>query len=178
MNYKPLATRYLLFAAPRGQSMVEIAILLPILVLVFCFIVDTSNFVITKQQLLSAARYGTDLIVHCNFNEEQVKEELTNYLTDENEEGRRLSSEGLNFKININTFPTINQWSRSGNHINLSKELMLSSTNVLMKHNAEVVVEYKTKIFPWIAKITGEDYFSIVARSEVFDGTGSKNNHS
>ena len=144
------------------------------LALIFCFIVTTSDYVITRQQLLSAARYGTDMIIHCNFNEDQVRQELTNYLTSDMLEGRRLSTTGLSFNIEINTFPTINQFNTKGNPLNLAKDLIASP----LKYNATVTIQYKLQIFKWIAKLTGEKFFSVVARSEVFDGTGPENNHS
>jgi len=157
-----------------GQALTETVILLPALALLFCFIVSMSDFVITHQQLLAAARYGTDLVVHSNFSEEQVKEELTNYLTGQSNKGRCLSQENLSFNIKINSFPIINQWSTEGNYFNLIKDLIADP----MKYNASVEIKYKLQIFPWIAKITGDQFLYVTARSEVLDGTGSQNNHS
>ncbi len=158
--------------------------------MLLCFIVDTSRYVITRQQLLTAARYGTDLIVYQNFNEEQVKEEITNYLSSPQTQGRKLDKEKLSIKVTINRFPTINTYDANGNPLNLARILSSPRKDDFMKYNAYVEIKYELKLSKVIATIItkkdengqdmegGGDTLNIVVRSEVLKGTGIKKGHS
>ncbi|PKN01647.1 MAG: hypothetical protein CVU77_03840 [Elusimicrobia bacterium HGW-Elusimicrobia-1] len=176
---RPL-NRYWLFAtrSQRGQALIETVILFPVIIALLCFIVETSRYVLTRQQLLSAARYGTDLILHQNFDEEQVKEELINYLTAKGIEGRKLQKEKLEFNIEINRFPDINTFSAEGNPLNLARILMSPFAEDYMKYNAFVEIKYEIEPLKIIAKILGEDKIEITARSEILKGAGARNSSS
>lgn len=159
----------------RAQALVETVILFPIVVALLCFMVDTSRFVLTRQQLLSAARYGTDLIVHQNFNEEQTEEELVNYLCSSKNQGRKLDKEKLAFKIEINRFPDINTFSAEGNPLNIARNLVSPFQDDYMKYNAFVEIKYELEWLKLIGKITGDETMDIVVRSEVLKGVGCEN---
>ena len=156
----------------RAQALVETVILFPIIIILLCAIIDTSRYVLTRQQLLSAARYGTDLIVYQDFGEEEVKEEVTNYLCSELTRGRILDKENLDFKIEINRFPDIDTFNQEGNPLNLARILMSPFPEDYMRYNAFVEVKYELKWLKITGKILGEESTDIVARSEVLKGVG------
>ena len=86
----------------KGQALLETLLTIPVLAAVILIIAFTSDIILTKQQLLMAARYGTDLIYYTNLNEEQVKNEVIDYLNGPKIKGRTLSRikpEDISIKI-------------------------------------------------------------------------------
>ncbi|MFH1714637.1 MAG: TadE family protein [Elusimicrobiota bacterium] len=67
----------------KGQAIVETVIFIPILIMLVSMIFWAINVVLTKQQLVSAARFGTDMIYYTEMGEETIKEEIVNYLCGE-----------------------------------------------------------------------------------------------
>ena len=62
---------------------------------------------LTKQQLTYAARYGTDMLYHTNMTDDDIKTELTDFLSGKDEKGRKLDPRRLSFEINRDEFPII-----------------------------------------------------------------------
>ncbi|OGS23932.1 MAG: hypothetical protein A2297_06600 [Elusimicrobia bacterium RIFOXYB2_FULL_48_7] len=82
-----------------GQALVEFALLLPALIMILISICWYSRVLITRQQLVIAARYGTDLIRHMNMNEAEVSDEIKNYFKFANV--RKLDTNRLAIKVKI-----------------------------------------------------------------------------
>jgi len=95
------------FSNNKAQALVETLLIIPVLMVLLVGLFWFSRVLITKQQLLMAARYGTDLIAHTNLSEQQIKKEVRNYLSDKNVEGRKLDPNKLgdeNIVVKINGF--------------------------------------------------------------------------
>lgn len=88
-----------------GQAIIETVLFLPLFIIILLAITWYSRIFITRQQLLLAARYGTDLIVHANFTEQDIRTEIMNFLTDKNIKGRKLESDKVKIKIEIGNVP-------------------------------------------------------------------------
>jgi hypothetical protein len=87
-----------------GQALVENVLIIPILVIIVVMIFWFAEILLTKQQLVMAARYGTDLIVYSNLNEGQIRGEIRDYLCAKNAFGRRLDPRKLtddNIKVDL-----------------------------------------------------------------------------
>lgn len=157
----------------KGQSLVENILLLPILCIMILMIVWFSRLVITRQQLLTAARYGTDMIVHTKMDEDEIRREIKNYLTDKNIEGRLLNPAKLaddRIKIGIYRYPKTTV-------INAYEPVDFTASS------AEVYYEFgvPTIFSAWANYISGgnlPDKIYVSGRSEVLAGTGCKgDNH-
>ena len=79
----------------KAQALLETLLIIPVLMVLLVGLFWFSRVLITKQQLIMAARYGTDLIANTNLSEQQIKKEIRNYLSDKNIEGRKLDPSKL-----------------------------------------------------------------------------------
>jgi len=147
-----------------GQALVEIIIMFPLFILITVMIAWFSRIVLARAQLITAARYGTDLIVNCpQFTENDVKQELTNMLCDKKIEGRRLIKDRIKkMEVVINRFPEIT----AANACNVAL--------ITDKKTSSVDIWYEIKLSPWLKQITGDEGVIVSARSEVLAGTGAK----
>ena len=160
----------------RGQAMIEMVVLFPILVILASMITWWGRLTITKQQLLSAARYGTDLIYYTSdtsspFTEQDVQDDIINYLTDKQNEGRKLNPEKLQIKVKINRPAKVNPFNA----------MMPINPFTLADEASYVEVYYKFSlptIFKAFSQFLGSanlpDEITISARSAVLAGTGAK----
>ncbi|MFC1546829.1 TadE/TadG family type IV pilus assembly protein [bacterium] len=79
----------------KGQAIVETLFFIPIFVLVSAMLFWAVDFTITRQQLVSAARYGTDILYYTNLDTETVKTKIKKYLIDPKISGRKLYSDRI-----------------------------------------------------------------------------------
>ena len=96
-----------LHPAQEGQSLVEAVFLAPILMMIIIAIGWFSRVLVTRQQLLMAARYGTDMIAYTNLNGNLIRRELQDYLSHRLNAGRKLDPSKLpdeNIMITIEDF--------------------------------------------------------------------------
>jgi hypothetical protein len=92
----------------KGQALVESLFFIPLIAMIIVAIAWFSRVVITRQQLLSAARYGTDLIVYTPLSEDDIRREIRYYLTHRWNKGRTLDPARMkdtDIRIVINDFP-------------------------------------------------------------------------
>ena len=75
----------------KAQALIEVVLILPMLCILMSMITWFTRLVLTRQMLLTAARYGTDMIYYTEMTEEEIRQEIKNYLTDKKIEGRRLN---------------------------------------------------------------------------------------
>jgi hypothetical protein len=88
----------------KGQSLVETVLLIPLVLLLLSSVFWFARVLLTRQLLATAARYGTDMILYSKLNENQIRQELRNYLCDSGIEGRTLDGRALpdeNIKVKI-----------------------------------------------------------------------------
>ena len=152
-----------------GQALVENVLIIPILVVIIVMIFWFARLMLTKQQLVMAARYGTDLIAYSNMDKNQIKQEIKDYLCGEDVVGRRLDTAKLILRdenIVINKCDKVDSF-------NMWKPMDYSPSSI------EIYYEYETpKLFSaWSSYIGGDNIIKklrIGARSEVLAGTGCK----
>ena len=80
-----------LFCNNSGQALVENVLVIPIIVVIIVMLFWFAEIMLTKQQLVMAARYGTDLMAYSNLSKEQIRNEIRDYLCGSHVEGRRLN---------------------------------------------------------------------------------------
>ena len=165
----------------RGQALIESILILPVLVVVISAVFWFARVVIARQQLLMAARYGTDMIAYTRLDEEQIKEEITNYLCDRDIEGRKLDPVKLNINIVKKEFPEIDLDIKEVLYRPDKLGRMLYGILNPLEDTSYVEVGYEFDIpgifSAWSPYIGGEGFagnMQISARSEVLAGTGSK----
>ncbi|MCX5777872.1 MAG: hypothetical protein NTU66_01420 [Elusimicrobia bacterium] len=157
-----------------GQALVESIFLIPIIVLIIISLSWFSRVLITRQQLVIAARYGTDMIVSTNLNEGQIRQEIRNFLSHRLLQSRQLDEKKLpdeNIVVKINDFPYI--------HFNLATAVMrpqdlfkmLSRMANPLSATSTVDIKYEYDIPPVFRALTHQRIF-VSARSEVLSGTG------
>ena len=167
-------------AGPGGQALIEIILLLPMLVIIISIIVWFSRLLLTRQQLLTAARYGTDMIMHTPMEASDIRQEIKNYLAHKapDVQGRVLNLSKLTderIKIEINRF------SRIGPDDAITAMMLVNLMNYKMSY-VEIYYPFKlptifkafSSYIPNAGELPGEIYIS--ARSEVIAGTGCKSN--
>ncbi|MDR3049256.1 MAG: pilus assembly protein [Elusimicrobiota bacterium] len=160
----------------KGQAMVEAALTAPIIAFFLFTIIWFGEVFLSWQQIVTAARYGTDLIGNTPFSKEYIEKDIQDYLCNENNIGRILDPERLKITIEIKDFPKLD-YTVSLSEIN---KLFQSITNSVQSmsaiftgnNNSFVEITYKYK-YPSILKLAGKDTFELRARSEILSGTGS-----
>ncbi|MBN1824423.1 MAG: pilus assembly protein [Endomicrobiales bacterium] len=147
----------------KGQALLESLMLFVTFTMIVFAIGWFSRVLLTRQQLLMAARYGTDLIVYTTLNTEQVKNEIKDYLGGREAVGRKLDID--NFKNNdINVI--INR--------EKSDSIRIYSFDEVKNYSSYVELRYGFNLPPIINKAAGGRRFYVSARSEVLAGTGCK----
>ena len=168
---KPFTIHYSLFTASKGQALVENILLLPMLCVMLSMILWFSRLLITRQQLLTAARYGTDMMVYTytpSWNANNMRQEIKNYLSDPNIAGRRLNPAKLGddrIRVNIYRYPKTN----SGNAA-MPVDFTTSSVEIYYNFRLPIILSNISKFFSGGAS----KGLNISARSEILVGTGSK----
>ncbi len=164
----------------KGQALTESIIMIPVMVMIFVSIVWFARILITRQQLVTAARYGTDLILYTNLNEGEIRQEIRNYLTHHWIKGRKLEASKLgeeNIKIKIEGYsiPDFN-FDDLMNPARIYDSLKLTVEGLLAPHNhtSWVEISYYFEIPRILSFMSNSDKFYISGRSEVLAGTGCK----
>ena len=171
------------FSDNKAQALLETLLIIPVLMILLVGLFWFSRVLITKQQLLMAARYGTDLILHTNLSEQQIRKEIRNYLSDRNVEGRKLDPDKLgdeNIVIKINGFdlPEFDGFEDVINPVKMG-QLLMSYTRLLkmpISYSSElsyVEVFYNFSVPKIFSPVIGfEKTIILSGRSEVLAGTG------
>lgn len=172
----------------RGQSLVELVFIIPVFVFLISGIFWFTRTLITKQQLVTASRYGTDLILYTRLNERQIRQEIRNYLCDRDIEGRKLNINALpddSITVSIKEFrlpkigPPMDLFDGS-----ILNELLRSAETLAMPENGASFVHVKYEIpAPAVIRslsrfISGNEFresIVISGHSEVLAGTGCEN---
>jgi len=152
-----------------GQALVESILIIPVIVVTIVIIFWFARLLLTKQQLVMAARYGTDLIVYSNMSENDIKKEIREYLCGKDVKGRSLDPRKLldsNIKVNISRYEKITV-------IDAYKLIDFNTSSVSISYQFDTPMIF----YSWINYIGGrgmQNKLVISARSEVLAGTGSK----
>lgn len=171
----------------KGQALVEAALTAPLIVFFLFTIIWFGRIMLTWQQLVGAARYGTDLIAYTPYNEEEIKDDIINYLCSRQNIGRTLDSDEVarGIRIEISRIDTINFTLFDFGDLNSFNPMhvldMIEVTAEMFKESvvpemSKVVISYRYKVPSILRAVSGnrlEEYITIRARSEVLAGTGS-----
>ncbi|GHT70336.1 hypothetical protein AGMMS49950_05110 [Endomicrobiia bacterium] len=153
----------------KGQTLVEAALVAPLIIVFLFVIVWFARVTLTWQQISTAARYGTDLIAYTPFSQKYIERDIKDYLCNPDIIGRILDPEKLDIKIEINDYKPVK-------YDNLSSISRLGNLRGLIPgfdKKSFVEIKYSYKI-PRVLKITGKKNIEIKARSEVLSGSGSQ----
>lgn len=85
----------------KGQALVETLLVLPLFILFLLGITFFARIFICWIILTQTARHGVFLIVYANYNENQVKEEIVNYLNKEKHLLAGIKKENINVDLGI-----------------------------------------------------------------------------
>ena len=155
----------------KGQAFTEAIFLFPIIIVLIFSVVWFARVLLTWQQLVSATRYGTDMIANTTLSSDDIKKDIENYLTNKMIEGRRLDIEKIKeINIDIKKYEPI-----SYNFTDLSaissfvQGLFIPSTEL-----STVSISYSYDL-PKIMNVVGMEEFVIKTKLSVLAGSGCKN---
>ncbi|MDR1196268.1 MAG: pilus assembly protein [Endomicrobium sp.] len=159
----------------RGQALVEAALTAPLIIFFLFTIIWFGRIMLTWQQIVSAARYGTDLIAYTPYSKEEIKRDIVNYLCHGNNIGRILSRDHLDVKVEINDLNRPIDFSLSLDNIGAFNPAniydMIKNSNPIEPTMSYVEIKYKYKVPP-ILKFYREEIY-IKTRLEVLSDSGS-----
>ena len=156
----------------KGQAFTEAVFIFPIIVALIFSVVWFARVLLTWQQLISATRYGTDMISNTSLSSDDIKKDIENYLTNKMIEGRRLDIKKIKeINVDIKDYQPV-----SYNLTDLSKisnfvQGLFVPTNEL----STVSISYSYEL-PKIMNIVGMEEFTIKTKLSVLAGSGCKNN--
>ncbi len=159
----------------KGQAFAEAVFIFPIMAVTIFSVIWFARVVLTWQQLVSGARYGTDMIANTSLSAADIKKDIENYLTNRMIDGRRLDKEKIKeIKIDINDYPRISFEISDlpgffSNAAGLIKGFVVPGSDV-----SSVSITYSYDI-PKLINFTGLKKFEIHVRSSVLSGSGCKN---
>lgn len=165
------------FKNSKGQALIEAALIAPLIVFFLFTIIWFGQIMLTWQQLVTAARYGTDLLAYTPFSKEYIEQDIKNYLCHRDTIGRILDENKLTVKVKPKDYyiPSISFGSL--NVFNIAETLKnfsfdTDSIKALLNAESEVEIEYYYKL-PKVMNIIGRDHIKIKAKSSVLTGMGS-----
>ncbi|MDR2426258.1 MAG: pilus assembly protein [Endomicrobium sp.] len=168
---------YKFFKKNKGQALVEAALTAPLIVFFLFTIVWFGQIMLTWQQLVSAARYGTDLIAYTPYSKEEIKKDIVNYLCHGNNIGRILSRDpdDLDVKVEINDLERPIDFTLSIDNIGAFNPInileMVMDSNPIVPAMSYVEIKYRHKI-PFILRFYREEIY-IKTRLEVLADSGA-----
>ena len=154
----------------KGQAFLEGIFILPIVVILIFSVVWFARVLLTWQQLVSAARYGTDMIANTALSKEDIKKDIENYLTHRMIEGRKLDKEKIK-EINVD----IKDYTIADINISDVSKIFTSAKSLFVPsaEMSSVSITYAYDM-PKILKWSGKDKFEIKTKLSVLSGTGCK----
>ena len=156
----------------KGQAFTEAFFVFPIIVVLIFSVVWFARVLLTWQQLVSATRYGTDMIANTNLSCDDIKKDIKNYLTNKMIEGRRLDTDKIkDISVDIKEYNGI-----SYNITDLTKiSNLVHGLFVPANELSTVSISYSYEL-PKIMNIVGMEDFTIKTKLSVLAGSGCKNN--
>ena len=155
----------------KGQAFTEAVFIFPIIVVLIFSVVWFARVLLTWQQLISATRYGTDMIVNTSLSSDDIKKDIKNYLTNKMIEGRRLDTDKIKeINVDIKEYQPV-----SYNLTDLSKiSNFVQGLFVPANELSTVSISYSYEL-PKIMNIVGMEEFTIKTKLSVLAGSGCKN---
>jgi len=161
-----------MFRNEKGQAFTEAVFIFPIIIVLIFSVVWFARVLLTWQQLISATRYGTDIIANTNLSSDDIKKDIKNYLTNKMIEGRRLDIDKIKeINVDIKDYQTINFNITDLSKISNFVQGLFVPTNEL----STVSISYSYEL-PKIMNVVGMEEFTIKTELSVLAGSGCKNN--
>ncbi len=162
------------FKKSKGQALVEAALIAPLIVLFLFTVIWFARVMLTWQQLITAARYGTDMMAYTPFSKTYIEKDIENYLCSAGNVGRilerdKLTVEAVPKDYKKQDFTVSFSNLESFNPLNLA-ERAKGILPVAAKSYVKITYKYR---LPPLFRIAGREDFEIRAYSEVLTGTGS-----
>lgn len=160
----------------KGQALTELALIAPVLILFVIAVIWFARVVITRQQLVSASRYGTDMIANTALSPKEIKEDIQNYLTHHWIQGRKLDKNKIKeINIDIKDYPKI-----SLNIADLPNSLanigqIVKGFVLPSKDLSSVTIKYEYDV-PALLALTGCKKLDLIVKSDILSGTGCQSN--
>ncbi len=148
----------------KGQAIVEMVLLLLVVALISVLIIWFGFAYSIKHMLLTAARYGTDMIAYTDQSAtpaSRVKEMVTHYLTHQWIVGLRLNPDRLTINVEDNRYPRITHFCAAWRPINFQRS------------SVEVSFRFDTPRMFTVFGANVPPHITITERSEVIAGTGA-----
>lgn len=155
----------------KGQAFTEAVFIFPVIVVLIFSVVWFGRVLLTWQQLVSATRYGTDMIANTNLSRDDIEKDIKNYLTNKMIEGRRLDVDKIkDITIDIKDYNGIDyNITDLSNISNFVQGLFIPSNDL-----STVSISYSYDL-PKIMNIVGMEEFVIKTKLSVLAGSGCKN---
>ena len=156
----------------KGQAFAEAIFIFPIIIVLIFSVVWFARVLLTWQQLISATRYGTDMIANTNLSSADIKKDIENYLTNKMIEGRRLDIDKIKeINVDIKNYEPLDY-----NLADLSKiSNFVQSLFIPSAELSTVSITYSYEL-PGIMNFVGMEEFTIKTKLSVLAGSGCKNN--
>lgn len=157
----------------KGQAFTEAVFIFTVIIVLIFSVVWFARVLLTWQQLVSATRYGTDMIANTTLSGEDIKKDIKNYLTNKMIEGRRLDTDKIkDITVDIKDYKGIDY----GNITDLSNiSNFIQGLFVPSNELSTVSISYSYDL-PKIMKVAGMEEFVIKTKLSVLAGSGCKNN--
>ena len=155
----------------KGQAFTEAIFVFPVIIVLIFSVVWFARVLLTWQQLVSATRYGTDMIANTTLSGEDIKKDIRNYLTNKMIEGRRLDTDKIkDITVDIKDYNGIDyNITDLSNISNFVQGLFIPSNEL-----STVSISYSYDL-PKIMNIIGMEEFIIKTKLSVLAGSGCKN---
>ena len=155
----------------KGQAFTEAVFIFPVIIVLIFSVVWFARVLLTWQQLISATRYGTDMIANTTLSGEDIKKDIKNYLTNKMIEGRRLDADKIkDITVDIKDYNGIDyNITDLSNISNFVQGLFIPSNEL-----STVSISYSYDL-PKIMNVVGMEEFVIKTKLSVLAGSGCKN---
>ena len=159
----------------KGQAFTEAVFILPVICILVVSVFWFGKICLTWQQLVSASRYGTDMIANSPLNKQEIKKDIENYLTHHFIKGRLLDKNKLKeITVEINDAPVtkfdisdfVNIFSDIGNLLKNISTISVKPSLVRIKYSYDM---------PKIFQLTGNKTFDLTVESKILSGSGCPN---
>ena len=155
----------------KGQAFTEAVFIFPVIIVLIFSVVWFGRVLLTWQQLVSATRYGTDMIANTNLSRDDIEKDIKNYLTNKMIEGRRLDVDKIkDITVDIKDYNGIDyNITDLSNISNFVQGLFIPSNEL-----STVSISYSYDL-PKIMNVVGMEEFIIKTKLSVLAGSGCKN---
>ena len=145
----------------KGQAFTEAIFVFPVIIVLIFSVVWFARVLLTWQQLVSATRYGTDMIANTTLSGDDIKKDIRNYLTNKMIEGRRLDTDKIkDITVDIKDYNGIDyNITDLSNISNFVQGLFIPSNEL-----STVSISYSYDL-PKIMNIVGMEEFIIMQRN-------------